>query len=118
MMVELSDGRKVSVQEFKFKHFKKLFSILTSALEDLSKNELKAENYLDRAVEVISAMTDLREEEIEELSAGDTLLLLNACLDRVLEDTNFLERLRELLKKISSLTSGTSQKSLSQKDTA
>lgn len=99
MMVELGNGRKVYVQSFKFKHFKKLFSIISSLLEDLSKNQLDVEKYIDRAVEVVSAMTDLKEEEIEELSASETLLMLNACIDRILEDTDFLERLRELLRK-------------------
>ncbi len=114
MKVKLSDGREVKIQELKFKHFKKFINLIAQILDDLSKNELKVEKYADYTVELVSAMTSLSEEEIEELSASDALKLLRACIDQIFSDTSFLQELRTLIRKISEeidkQTSGQSQK--------
>jgi hypothetical protein len=115
--VILSDGREIKVQELKFKHFKKLLHIIEKILSDVSKNELNTELYLEHAVHIVSGMTELSEEEIENMNAADSIKVLRACIEQIISDTNFLQEVKALIAQISqTLTSTVSQKSSSQKD--
>ncbi|MEM3426736.1 hypothetical protein [Hydrogenobacter thermophilus] len=117
MNIELSN-RTVYIQELKFKHFKKLFSVISDIVQDVAKGEIRVEKYLDKGSDIISQLTGLAQEEIDELSAGDALKLLNACIEVIVQDTAFLQELKNTIQTVrNSLTSLTSQKSLSQKDT-
>lgn len=109
--VELSD-RVVYVKPLTFKAFKKLFAVISSILTDLASNALKPENYLEKAEEIITEMTSLKQEEVENMNAGDVLKVVNTCIDVIVSDEVFLQEVNTILGKLNkNMTSLTSQKS-------
>lgn len=104
--------RDIYVQPLKFKHIKKLSNILAYLIEDLSNGKVDIEKYLDHATLLISSLTDLQPQEIDNLDASDSLKLLSACIDTIIEDRDFLDQIGQLTRKINTvLASTTLQKS-------
>lgn len=104
------EDKEIYIQPLKFKHLKKLSNIITIILEDLSKGKIDVEKYLDHATILISSLTEMKPEEIDNLSASDSLKLLTACIDTITEDKDFLDQLSQITQKINTLLSTTLQR--------
>ncbi len=92
------EGKKLEVKSPKFKDVIKVIDLIGEIVEDFSQDRLRLGIYLERAVPLMSAMTGLTQMQIEELKPADGLRLLSACIEVILEDVDFLEQIKELLR--------------------
>lgn len=97
MKVVEIENKKVYIESLKFKDFVKFTELINEILEDAEKNSLNISKYLEKATPLISAMSNLKKEEIEELKASQALRILKACIEVIKEDEDFLEALKETL---------------------
>jgi len=102
--VELSN-RRVEVRSLKFKDFIKFSELISAVINDVLKGHVNPSVYLQSAIPFMSAMTSLSQKEIEELAPSDALKIFNACLDVLVEDTDFFTELKTLLRKLNELLS-------------
>jgi len=93
-------GRTVYVEPLKFKDFVRLIDLITKISEDAEKGKLNLSAYLTDALPLISSMTNLKTEEIENLKASEALKLLEACIEVLLEDRDFFKNLKNILSKV------------------
>jgi len=101
--VEFSTGKKVYVRSLRFRDFARFVNIITRLIKDIGKGGIENINllpYFEEAIPLIASMSELKEEEIENLPVADGLKLLKTCAEVILEDQSFLLELKNLLRTI------------------
>jgi len=99
MRVEVG-GKSIQVSSLKFRDFVRLMDLIQRLVQDAEKGQLRLGKYLEEALPLVEAMTGLPEDEIKELPASEGLKLLRSCIEKVLEDKDFLRELNQLTEKL------------------
>ncbi|RUM30220.1 MAG: hypothetical protein DSY42_04880 [Aquifex sp.] len=90
-------GKKVYVESLKFKDFIRFVELINKILKDAENDTLRVSKYLEEAIPLMSAMSGLPKEEVENLKASDALKLLRTCIEVIKEDEDFLKNLKEAI---------------------
>ncbi len=104
------NGKTVYVEPLKFKDFLKFTELLLMISEDAEKDNLRPSEYLSKAIPLMSSMSGLPTEEIENLPAKEALKLLNACIETILEDKDFFKEINKMLQRIAESLSSQQRK--------
>jgi len=101
------NGRQIQVKSLTWKDFKVAFGTISTIILDAVNDNLNPGAYLEDATFLMSKMSDIPVEEIENMRPSDALKILNTCIEVILEDKDFLQEVQKILKTIKKVLGST-----------